>query len=126
MGTSSNLWEVCHLSVTRKPYSNALFTLLFWGGSLSAAATLAQVDPVAHGATLARACASCHGAAGQGGSAIPSLAGHDADWLRARMQALAAGSDPEATLMPVLLSPLSEEEITALAAYFATLERSQQ
>ena len=91
---------------------------------LAACLTVAAANgaAAADGARLSEACSSCHGQEGRGGGAIPALAGQDETTLRQRMQALAAG-DPSATIMVRILGGYDDDEIAALAAWFARVSR---
>ncbi len=67
---------------------------------------------------LAGPCASCHGPDGQSPGAIPSLAGLTQDRLLARMTAFRDGT-AEATVMTRLMKGYDQEQIAALARWFA-------
>ena len=71
---------------------------------------------------LAATCANCHGTEGRAvpGEAIPRLAGQPREALAASLRAFRDGSRP-ATVMHQLAKGFSNEEIDALAAYFAAL-----
>lgn len=75
----------------------------------------------ADGARLADGCTSCHGLAGEGGSAIPAIAGKERADFIAQMTAFRDQSAP-ATIMNRLARGYSDAEIAALADYFNTLE----
>ncbi|MGX9980854.1 c-type cytochrome [Methylobacterium fujisawaense] len=70
------------------------------------------------------ACAQCHGPAGQGvGAAFPPLAGQPAAYLAAQLSAWKAGTrrnDPF-RLMKEIADRLSDDDATAVAAYYAAL-----
>ena len=102
-------WEL-----TIKPHIIAAAIILLGLGNLPANA--------ADGAQLAQACSSCHGLQGSGGEAIPPIAGIAEEELLARLMEL---SQPtvDATIMPRLLRGYSEDELAALAAYFAGVEQ---
>lgn len=72
----------------------------------------------ADGAQLAQACSSCHGLEGRGGESIPPLAGIPEQELLSRLKELSQPTD-EATIMPRLLRGYDDDELAALAAYFA-------
>lgn len=79
----------------------------------------------AAGAGAAAACAGCHGADGVSGNpAIPSLAGQDADYLAAALEAYRQGSRNDAT-MKGLAASLDDNAIKNLAAHFAALQPKQ-
>lgn len=69
------------------------------------------------------ACVSCHGPGGKGvGESFPALAGQHAGYLKSQFMAWKDGSrsnDPN-ELMKVVADRLSEEQIDAVAAYFAS------
>ncbi|HYM27059.1 MAG TPA: c-type cytochrome [Steroidobacteraceae bacterium] len=90
--------------------------------SHAAGAALAQ-----HGAATVRACASCHGAAGEGtaASGSPRLAGLPAAYLLEQLDAMAAGSRASAAMAPVA-RVLTAEQRTQLAEYYGSLPRSVQ
>ena len=86
---------------------------------LPVAAGIASADEAETGAVLAQDCVTCHGAEGE---AIPPLAGLPGADLTAALLAYRAGERPDA-LMQVVAKPLSDDEIAALADYFAGLGR---
>ncbi|OZI75661.1 c-type cytochrome [Bordetella genomosp. 2] len=94
--------------------------------SLAAGPAPAQsVDPAriaASGANGAAACATCHGARGEGNPAanFPRLAGLGSDYLREQLDALANGSRPNPVMAPIAAA-LSAEQRAALASYYAGL-----
>ena len=69
------------------------------------------------------ACASCHGAQGQGMGIFPKVAGQDPDYITGRLQQYRAGEQvgPTSALMMPHATGLSDEAIADLAAYIATL-----
>ncbi|GGH63458.1 hypothetical protein GCM10010975_29300 [Comamonas phosphati] len=72
---------------------------------------------------LAGNCTTCHGSAGRSpvGStgSIPSLRGQGSAALLARMQAFKAGQVAGATVMPLLMQGYDENQMQALAQWFA-------
>lgn len=74
------------------------------------------------GSGAAVACASCHGAQGQGMAAagFPYLAGQGADYLARQLQDFAAGTRANPIMQPIAKA-LSAEQIKAVAAYFSQL-----
>ena len=70
--------------------------------------------------TMAASCANCHGTDGRAipGSAMPSLAGMDRNYLAQQMRAFKAGAKP-ATVMTQLARGFSDVQIDVLATYFA-------
>jgi cytochrome c5 len=69
------------------------------------------------------ACASCHGAQGQGMGIFPKIAGQSPDYIAGRLQQYRAGEQvgPTSALMMPHASGLSDEAIADLAAYIASL-----
>ena len=68
---------------------------------------------------LASACAICHGTDGRGdGKALPPLAGMPRDHIASQMRAFRDGGRP-ATVMHQIAKGYTDEQIDALAAYFA-------
>ncbi|MDE2515300.1 MAG: c-type cytochrome [Rhodospirillales bacterium] len=77
---------------------------------------------VAHGSGGTPACATCHGAQGQGnaGAGFPRLAGDPAEYLRAQLEAFAAGTRQNPIMMPIAKT-LNAAQMEAIAQYFAGL-----
>lgn len=74
------------------------------------------------------ACVSCHGPGGSGvGTAFPALAGQHAGYIRSQIKASQKGQrkgDPN-ELMTTVAKRLSDAQIEAVAAYFASLKPGQ-
>ena len=89
-------------------------------GMLAAAlgAADAQAGDVEYGAYLAHECTTCHRQSAAGG-AIPSLVGLPAEKLAQAMRDFRSGARDNPAMRTVARS-LGDEEIEALAAYFAT------
>jgi cytochrome c553 len=66
------------------------------------------------------ACASCHGARGEGAAAFPRLAGTGQAYLREQLDAFAEGSRKSAVMQP-FAQKLSAQERAAVAAYYSAL-----
>ena len=68
----------------------------------------------------AAACASCHGANGEGMAAagFPTLAGQNAAYLKKQLADYRSGRRDNPIMQPVAAA-LSDDEVAALAAYFA-------
>lgn len=66
------------------------------------------------------ACASCHGAKGEGLAAFPPLAGQGAAYLQAQLTAFATGTRKNAVMEPVAKA-LKEQDKANVTAYFASL-----
>lgn len=96
---------------------NATLAGLFFG--LLGASSCYATDPVT---TLAASCAACHGPQGNSQGATPTLAALNQDYFIQRMQGFKDGSVP-ATVMHHHAKGLTSDEITALAAYFASQPR---
>ena len=67
---------------------------------------------------VAANCANCHGTTGKSSGATPSLAGQSKVYLVEQMRAFRDGKRP-ATIMHQIAKGYTDEEIAALAAYFA-------
>lgn len=95
----------------------ALLALL----ALVAAFGVAQAADVEAGRTKAAAvCAACHGANGISvGDAIPNLAGQKPAYVESQLKALREGSRKN-PVMGAIASQLGNDDISNLAAYFAT------
>ena len=69
-------------------------------------------------------CGQCHGAAGQGvGKTFPGLAGQSAEYIMSQLKAWKDGkrtNDP-LHLMTGIASKLSDDQVAAVAAYYASL-----
>jgi cytochrome c553 len=88
----------------------------------AAAGTHAQaVDPL-QARSWAASCASCHGITGQAQPGMPSLVGQSKDDLVRKMQDYKNGRLP-ATLMHQLAKGYTDEQIDAIAAYFAAQKK---
>jgi cytochrome c553 len=69
-------------------------------------------------------CSRCHGAAGQGvGNAFPSLAGQSAEYITSQLKAWKEGkrTDDPLHLMTGISSKLNDDQVAAVAAYYASL-----
>lgn len=73
----------------------------------------------------AESCTTCHGPGGRGAGAIPPIAGESASDLVESLQGFRDGTR-EATIMSKLVGPLSDEEISMIADYFASLGEPAQ
>ena len=89
--------------------------------SLACAASLAQ-SAVAQDANTARnlasACAICHGTNGANAGGLPNIAGQSRDYLAKQLRDFRDGKRP-ATIMHQIAKGYTEEQIDALAGYFA-------
>jgi cytochrome c553 len=85
----------------------------------AAAGAHAQVDQVK---VWAAACANCHGTNGHAQPGMESLAGKDKEELVQKLLDFKAGRKP-ATLMHQLTKGYSDDELRAIAAYFAAQKK---
>lgn len=90
-------------------------------------AVAAPADQIAAGKALSITCATCHGANGIASMPIyPNLAGQNEKYLAAALKAYRDGNRRGGTagLMMPVAKALSDEEILALAKYYASLDPS--
>lgn len=84
---------------------------------VSPALTFAAGDPAAALAVVGR-CVACHGADGIGKAPqYPNLQGRDAAYLAQQLKDFRSGTR-KSVWMAAMARPLTDEEITQLAAYF--------
>jgi cytochrome c553 len=76
----------------------------------------------APGTALANACAACHGPDGRSQGAIPSIDNLQIEAFIAALQAF-RGDTRQGTVMNRIAKGLDEDDIAAVAAYFATLRQ---
>lgn len=81
----------------------------------------AQVDPL-QVRSWAASCSACHGTDGRAQAGMESLAGVNKDEIVKKMLDFKAGRKP-ATIMHQLSKGYSDEQITAIAAYFAAQKK---
>lgn len=79
-------------------------------------------ETISRGIAVAQTCIVCHGPDGLSTGAIPSLSGMPAQQLRTAMVAYRTG-ERSGTVMNRLARGLADEDIEAVARYFATLRR---
>ncbi|MGC9008429.1 MAG: c-type cytochrome [Halothiobacillaceae bacterium] len=72
------------------------------------------------GQTIGFTCFACHGDMGKGTATIPGLAGRSADSIYEQLIAFKTGKRP-ATVMDRHAKGYSDEELRAVAEYFASL-----
>ncbi|MEZ5478847.1 MAG: c-type cytochrome [Thiolinea sp.] len=70
---------------------------------------------------IAVTCAGCHGTDGAGGSAIPPLKGRDAAYMTEALLGYKNDSRP-GSIMPRIAKGYTEDELKAVAEYFAALQ----
>ena len=92
------------------------FSLL---AALAAAPALAQSPDPLHVRSWAAGCANCHGTQGQAQEGMVRLAGMPASELSRKMLDFKNNRVPAATIMHQLAKGYTDEQIAALAAYFA-------
>lgn len=85
--------------------------LVFWGGLASAAEPPRDRD-------LAAACMTCHGTDGHSAGGMKGLAGQSKADLMADLKGFRDGSKP-ATIMHQISKGYSDEQLEAMAAFFA-------
>lgn len=82
----------------------------------------AQAPSAAQVRSWAAACANCHGTNGQAQPGMESLAGVNKDDIVKKMQDFKVGRKP-ATIMHQLAKGYSDDQIQAIAAYFAAQKK---
>ena len=90
--------------------------------ALMAGATLAQAQDALQVRSWAAACANCHGTNGQAQPGIEALAGVKQDEIVKKMMDFKTGRKP-ATIMHQLAKGYSDEQIVAIAGYFAAQKK---
>jgi cytochrome c553 len=85
-----------------------------------------QARDVDAGRAKAQACAVCHGPLGVSvAPATPNLAGQPAIYLDAQLRAYRSGTRKH-EVMTVIARPLSDDDISNLAAWFASIKIEAQ
>ena len=66
-----------------------------------------------------KTCINCHGAAGKGVASYPKISGQDVSYTKEKLETYRDGIKigPNSSLMIMMAKPLTDEEITNLAAY---------
>ena len=82
----------------------------------------AQVDPL-HVRSWAASCAACHGTNGHAQPGMIALAGVPKEVTIQKMLDYKAGRVPAATIMHQLAKGYSDEQIAAIAGYFAAQKK---
>jgi cytochrome c553 len=85
---------------------------------LSVFASAAQAQDLNKARYLAANCANCHGTDGRSVGGMESLAGYDKDRFIRNMKEFREGTKP-ATIMHQLSKGYTDEQINALASFFA-------
>ncbi len=94
-----------------------LLTAALWHPAIEAADTVTS-----RGTALAQTCVTCHGPEGYSQGAIPSLATLSSADMTTALQAFRAETR-QSTVMHRIAKGLNEDDIAAVAAYFATLPK---
>ena len=89
-----------------------------WTAASGAAGAFAQQPDPNLGRNLAAACANCHGTNGASLAGMPGLAGRAPSDIARPMQDFKSGKRP-ATVMHQIARGYSDEQVEAIAAYFA-------
>lgn len=100
------------------------FKILVAAGLIAAAPLAVQAGDVAAGKTKAAACAACHGADGKSTNPnYPNLAGQNAEYIEIALHAYKNKdrSGGQAAIMQGMAAPLTDDDISNLAAYFSSL-----
>ena len=105
--------------MTMKPVVRSGLMALALVGAVSAQA---QAPDALQVRSWAAACANCHGTNGQALQGMEPLAGVSRDDIVKKMQDFKAGRKP-ATIMHQLAKGYSDEQITAIAGYFAAQKK---
>jgi sulfide dehydrogenase cytochrome subunit len=93
------------------------------GWLASSALVYAQPPDALQVRSWAAACANCHGTQGQALAPMQPLAGLPKEVMVQRMMDFKSGKVPSATVMHQLAKGYSDEQIAAIAAYFAAQKR---
>lgn len=99
-----------------------LQTLPMLAVALASGLALAQPSDVVQARSWAASCSNCHGTSGQAQAGMPTLAGMGKAELVSKMQDFKLGRRP-ATIMQQLAKGYSDEQIEAIAAYFANQKK---
>jgi cytochrome c553 len=91
---------------------------------LLAGMATAQASNLNQARYIAANCANCHGTNGNSVGGMESLAGYDRDKFISVMKAFKAGEKP-ATIMHQLSQGYSDEQIVALADFFASQSKKR-
>ena len=97
---------------------------LFVAGALAMSAARADDDLIAYGEYLSGPCVTCHQLSGTD-NGIPPIVGWEEKAFISTMMSYKT-KEREHQVMVMIASPLTKEEIEALAAYFATIKPKKQ
>lgn len=90
---------------------------------MTASLSQAQSADAAQVRSWAASCAGCHGTNGHAQPGMAALAGVPKELIVQKMLDYKAGRTPAATVMHQLAKGYSDEQITAIAAYFAAQKK---
>lgn len=99
-------------------YRGKLFTAF---GAILLSSNISAANDITRGNMIGATCAGCHGTDGAGGTAIPPLKGRDVNYMTEALLAYKDGSRP-GSIMPRIAKGYTEEELKAVAEYFAKLK----
>ena len=76
-------------------------------------------DKEAGEARYKKSCINCHGPAGKGIASYPKISGNEVSYTKSKLKTYRSGTriGPNSALMIMMAKPLTDEEITNLAAY---------
>lgn len=94
----------------------------FAGLAFMAGGAHAQAPDALQGRSWAAACANCHGTNGNSQPGMVALAGMQSAEMMRKMQDFKSGRQP-ATVMHQLAKGYSDDQIAAIAAYFAAQKK---
>lgn len=90
---------------------------------VTSALVSAQTPEALQVRSWAASCANCHGTQGQAQSPMQPLAGSPQELIVQRVMDFKSGKVPSATVMHQLAKGYSDEQIVAIAAFFAAQKR---
>lgn len=94
--------------------SSAIFLL-----PMAATAAAGDAEKVSRGGMLSASCSGCHGPDGRSPGAIPSIAGKNAEFIRAALEDFRSGQRPS-TVMGRHAKGYTDEELSLIADYLAS------
>lgn len=86
---------------------------------LAATAVAGDGEKLSRGGMLSASCAGCHGPDGRSPGAIPSIAGKNAEFIRAALEDFRSGQRP-ATVMGRHAKGYTDEELALISDYLAS------
>jgi len=99
----------------------SVFLTVGFAALLGIVGTAQAAGDVQAGKTKAASCAGCHGANGEGKKPYPALAGKSESDIVQALQEYKSGKRAN-PIMKGLATPLSEQDMENLAAYYASLK----